>query len=147
MFTRRDESDTYLTHVSRHPCRGDSTEKRWNMRAFSQHFGQSTSIADESHSVSWKFSYFISSPHYHCYKDVYRHESGRCHSFPFLLTFSTMFFFSLFVPFNPRALNFFSNSFPFLFLFLCCTNTSFTFKMMSKYLIHSNWKLHKSITK
>ena len=34
MLKRREESDTYLTHICRHHSSGDSLEKRLNMRDF-----------------------------------------------------------------------------------------------------------------
>ena len=47
-------------------------------------FCQSTSTADESHSVGWKLLIFHISLHY---SDVYRCEPGRCCTIPFFLTF------------------------------------------------------------
>jgi hypothetical protein len=43
--------------------------------------GQSTSTANESHSVGWKLPYL--SPGSLRYVDVYRRESGRCRTLPF----------------------------------------------------------------
>ena len=63
----RKESDTYLTHVCRH---------RWS-----------------KHSVGWKLLNHPLSLWSVRSSDVYRHESGRCHSLPFILKYFLSSFF------------------------------------------------------
>ena len=46
-----------------------------------------TSTADESHSVGWKLRFHPLSSWSFCSSDVYRHESGRCRSLPFILKY------------------------------------------------------------
>ena len=48
---------------------------------------KSTSTADESHSAGWKLEFHPFSSWSICSSDVYRHESGRCHSLPFFLIY------------------------------------------------------------
>jgi hypothetical protein len=101
MLKRREESDTYLTHVCRHLNSGDSLEKRLNMRSFQPSLWLSSAVDVYKDWVSLHLclqlmkatvlaessSYLIFSPGYLRYWDVNRHESGRCHSLPFFLTF------------------------------------------------------------
>ena len=46
---------------------------------------QSSSSADESHSVRWKLHFHPLSSWSVCSSDVYRHETGKCHSLSFIL--------------------------------------------------------------
>ena len=59
------------------------------------------SITDESHSVDWKL-YFMFSLGSLRYSDVYIHESGRCHTLSFFLTFLSfyLFMFSFYININ-----------------------------------------------
>ena len=78
MLKRKEECDTYLTHVCRHLHSVEKTVK------------SDTSTADESHSVGYRLwvSYVFTVILLH-YADVYRHESSKCHT---LLPFLTYFF-------------------------------------------------------
>ena len=50
-------------------------------------FLESTSTADESHSVSWKLLFHLLSSRSFCSSDVYRCESGRSRSLPFIIKY------------------------------------------------------------
>ena len=41
---KREESNTYLTHISRHHCSGDSRVKRWNIRSFQPRLWLSSAV-------------------------------------------------------------------------------------------------------
>ena len=98
MLKRREESSTYLTHVCRHCCSGESPEKRWNVRSFHSTLWLSSAVDVDIYSW-WKpqcwaensILYFIFSLGYLCYEDVYRQESGRWCSLHFFLTFLLSF--------------------------------------------------------
>jgi len=78
--------DTYLTHTCRHPWSGEKIKYIESTLWFSSPVDiMSTSTADESHSVG--SIYFIFSPGSLRSSNVYRYESGRCHTLPFFLTF------------------------------------------------------------
>ena len=71
ILTRRKESDTYLSTVSRHRLESaDNDENRSNVVAFSQHCDlhqlkkMSSSSADEGHSAGWKLLHLIYFHHY-----------------------------------------------------------------------------------
>ena len=72
MFKKKEECDTYLTHVCRHHSSGASSTADKLMKA--------TVLAESC-------LYFIFPPGSLCSSDVYRHESGRCHTVLFFLTF------------------------------------------------------------
>ena len=55
------------------------------------------STADENHNVGWKLLIFHLSLGYLRYCDVYRYESGRCHTLPFFLTFFIISRFSFYI--------------------------------------------------
>ena len=97
ILKRREESNTYLTLVCRHPHSKDSPgvkmkhekpsantgfhQLQTQMQCLHLQLMKATVLAESS-------SYFIFSPGYLHYEDVHRCESGRCHSLPFFLTFS-----------------------------------------------------------
>ena len=92
MLKRREECNTYLTHVCRHCWSGENNlvnrqniEFSANTVAFISCRCRLMSTRDESHSVGWKF--YIVPFHQVLSRDVHRCESGRCCTLPFFLTF------------------------------------------------------------
>ena len=86
MLNRREECDTYMTHVCRDHYSGGNPEKRKYKIELS---------ANTVAFISYRYSlvlaesslYFIFSPGSLHYADVYRHESRRCRILPFFLRF------------------------------------------------------------
>ena len=68
MLERREECDAYLTHICRHCC------------SLHLQLMKATVLAESS-------IHFIFSQSSFCPSNVYRHESGRCCTLPFFLTF------------------------------------------------------------
>ena len=81
MLKRREECTTYLTHVCRHNYSEEIPVKRWNMRSFQPTLWLSSAIDVTPGSLR--------------YSDVYRHESGRCCTLSFILTFFTLVLFTI----------------------------------------------------
>ena len=89
MLTRREDRDTYLTPICRHPCSVDSQEKRWNMRSFQPTLWLSSAI-DIGWYSRWKPQCWLKAPHFSyllCAIADTRMSTDRCRSLPFLLTF------------------------------------------------------------
>ena len=94
MLTRRKESDTYLTHVCSHPWSRQIMMKKINCSFQSALWlsSESTSVADVGH----EHLFHLLSLRSFCSSDVYRRESGRCHSLPFFLKYFSSFYLSRF---------------------------------------------------
>lgn len=88
---RRGRSNTYLTYVCRQPWSIKTSINRYKTGAFSQYYGfhQLQKQIDGSHSVGRKLLFSICPLDFLRSAAIYRHESGRSHSF---LPFSTFFF-------------------------------------------------------
>ena len=104
MLKRREECDTYLTHICRHRWGRGSPVKRLNIGSFQPKLRLSSAVdvdsmstADESQVLAESSLYFIFSPGSFCSINVYIHESGRWHILPFLLTFFVILPFQVFL--------------------------------------------------
>ena len=86
MLKRKEECDTYLTHVCRYHWSRESPVKRWNTRSFQPALWLSYSWWKPH--VGWNFL---------CSMEVCRHKSGRC---CFFLTYLANFEFFLFSSFQ-----------------------------------------------
>ena len=95
----REESDSYLTHVCRYHWSRQISMKVHGVGTLSQQHGFHqlySSTADESHSVGSKLLLHPLSSRFVCCSNVYRRESGRCHSLSFMLIYFLTFYLSRF---------------------------------------------------
>ena len=88
MLRRREECDTYLTHVCRRHWSGENPVNRLNIGSFQPKLWLSSATVLAESSL-----YFIFSLGSLCSSDVYRRESDRCHILSFFSTFGFFFTF------------------------------------------------------
>jgi hypothetical protein len=86
---------TWLTFVG---IAGAERSRRWNkeLSANTVSFISCTSTADKSCSIDRKLLFHLLSLRSFSSSDVYRRESGRCHSLPFILKYFLLFYLSWF---------------------------------------------------
>ena len=140
MFKRREEYNTYLTHMCRHHCSGDSPVKRWNISSFQPTLWLSSPV-----DVVYVL-YLIFLPGSLPYSDVYRRESGRYHTLYF---FSTFFIINVWMRhFDPIYNSFVNNCVSFsidiylqepkYLIWVCCFDGLFTiYPDNSHYIFHA----------